>query len=207
MLYESFANNKVDRAIRNHSPMATQRSPFDSMGPGNFSAPPFYNYPTPDTTPYTTTNPDSSPPDSSSGGSKSLPVYVLFLIMLGSGVFTLLLLWVCIQFIYRRRRRRARLMRSNESMLGGEPGTWVPHRDVEDGGEILHVATGESPVGGTKKNISKRQVVEGVELNLVVMAGEEKPTFIALPLFNHGQSPHSPHSISEATSDAGNPNK
>lgn len=98
-------------------------------------------------------------------------------------------------------------MHSNESMLAGEPGVWVPHRDVEDGGEILHAGAGELPEGGAKKKILKRQVLEGVELNLVVMAGEEKPTFIALPLVNQGQSPNSPHSISEAASDAGNPNK
>lgn len=39
---------------------------------------------------------------------------------------------------------------------------------------------------------AKREDVESVELNLAVMAGEEKLALIALPLCNHGQGPNSP---------------
>jgi len=46
---------------------------------------------------------------SPSSSSRSVPIYVLFLIMLGSGIFTLVFLWICVQCIYHKRRvRRAR---------------------------------------------------------------------------------------------------
>lgn len=40
-------------------------------------------------------------------------------------------------------------------------------------------------------SVAKLEDVEGVELNLAVMAGEEKLALIALPLSNHGQGPNS----------------
>lgn len=108
--------------------------------------------------------------------SRSVPIYVLFLIMLGSGICTLVILWVCVHCIYQKRRaRRARAdVERNAAAAAahhqepwGAAGAAVP--TTRDGHEAADM---------------KRCCDDGgdVELTYVVMAGEEQPTFLARPV-------------------------
>lgn len=110
-------------------------------------------------------------PSSSSSSSRSVPIYLLFLIMLGSGIFTLVFLWICVQCIYHRRRvRRARAdiernaaaQQAWEAAGGAPDATAAAAKDVQS--DVKRCDAGDE------------------ELTYVVMAGEEQPTFLARPL-------------------------
>jgi len=122
--------------------------------------------------------------DGTSSSSRSVPIYVLFLIMLASGIFTLVFLWICVQCIYRRRRiRRSRA-------------------DIERNAAAQQPWQAEAPADGAlAKDLEadvKRCDASEVELTYVVMAGEEQPTFLAKPLRNTNSEEEKP-SVSSPT--------
>lgn len=122
-----------------------------------------------------------------SSSSRSVPIYVLFLIMLASGIFTLVLLWICVQCIYHKRRiRRARAA-----------------DDIERNAAAQRPWQAEAPVDGAPaKDLEadvKRCDASEVELTYVVMAGEEQPTFLAKPLGNTNSSEEEKPSVSSLT--------
>lgn len=107
---------------------------------------------------------------SSSSSSRSVPIYVLFLIMLGSGIITLVFLWMCVQcFYYRRRVRRARADLERNAAAGDAADAWDADTPAPEAAK-----DGAADV--------KRCDAGDVELTYVVMAGEDKPTFLAKPL-------------------------
>lgn len=102
-------------------------------------------------------------------------MYVLFLIMLGSGIFTLIFLWICVQFIYHRRRvRRARADIERNAATAA-----AAHQPWEAGGGVA--AAGHDAAKDGEVDM-KRCDAGDVELTYVVMAGEDQPTFLARPL-------------------------
>lgn len=101
---------------------------------------------------------------------RTVPIYVLFLIMLGSGIFTLVVLWVCVQYLYYRRRVR----RARADVERTEQPAWefAPHDSSAPG------------VKDVPESDAKKCDSAGAEMTYVVMAGEDKPTFLALPSSN-----------------------
>lgn len=110
------------------------------------------------------------PPAAATGSAQSVPIYVLFLIMLGSGICTLVILWVCVHCIYQKRRaRRARAdLERNAAAAAADREPW------EAGAAV--------PRDGNGTGMKRCCDGGDVELTYVVMAGEEQPTFLARPV-------------------------
>lgn len=103
--------------------------------------------------------------------------------MLGSGILTLVSLWVCVQYLHRRRRiRRAR------ADVEGRP----EQPPWEFGASAPIVKEAELP--------DAKKCDAGVELTYVVMAGEDQPTFLARPLSpsEDPPSPSAPNMVDDA---------
>jgi hypothetical protein len=126
------------------------------------------------------THPPGPPPVMQLGGdSRNVPVYVLFLIMLSSGIVTLLILWGCVQYINHKRR----FNNNTATAANGD----IEQRNGMARGSLAegHVASSrnehpqqQQPL--TASSSAKHQET-GAQLTYVVMAGEDKPTFLALP--------------------------
>lgn len=127
--------------------------------------------------------------DPSVSPSKTIPIYVLFLIMVGSGILTLVLLWVCVQFVYNRRRgRRARADIESEDDAAQHGPRWE------------FTQHGPSAPGVKDGDAEAKKCDAGVELTYVVMAGEDQPTFLARPV-SSSQDPPSPSQPHTALAD------
>lgn len=111
--------------------------------------------------------------------SRNVPIYVLFLIMLSSGIFTLIFLWICVQYIYHRRLVRQAL-EDLERMFVAQR-TW--EADGAEQTERENVARHEAGVPvASDLNPDVKCCDKNVELTYVVMAGDDQPTFLARPL-------------------------
>lgn len=121
--------------------------------------------------------------------SRNVPIYVLFLIMLSSGIFTLIFLWICVQYVYHKRMVRQAL-RDLEQIF-------VVERAWEaEGMERTQQETPSQPDGITpnapKLSSDGKGCDNKVELTYVVMAGEDQPTFLARPLSTSQESTVAP---------------
>lgn len=117
-------------------------------------------------------NPNGS--SSTPGGSSNLPLWALLLIMLGSGLVTLIFLWLCVLFICRKRRARRAAVRDLEVETA-----WVSiDRDTA---RLNPPAVWEKDVDLSD---ARRCEADHVELTYVVMAGEDQPSFLARPAAN-----------------------
>ena len=114
--------------------------------------------------------PGGSSTTSSSSGGSSLPVWALVLIMLASGLVTLIVLWLCVLLICRKRRARRAAIRDFEAQTA-----WAAEHDT---------ARLNPPAFGDKDVDLKRCEANSVELTYVVMAGEDQPSFLARPAAN-----------------------
>ncbi|XP_024375633.1 uncharacterized protein [Physcomitrium patens] len=131
------------------------------------------------------------PHDHSATG--NLPIYLLFLIMLGSGIVTLIFLWICFQYICHRRRVRGAIRDDQERVLWAD-GAW------EAGGAERARYDATSLDVKEKLGPNVKACDASVELTYVVMAGEEHPTFLARPLSKSFElpSPSSPKTTHNA---------
>jgi hypothetical protein len=107
--------------------------------------------------------------------------------MLSSGIFTLMLLWICVQYIYHKRMVR-QAFDDLERMF-------VTERSWEADGAERTEQENAAPPGATVPassdlTLDVKCCDKNVELAYVVMAGEDKPTFLAHPL-NTSQEPAS----------------
>lgn len=127
-----------------------------------------------------------------SGGSSTLPVWTLVLIMLASGLVTLFFLWLCVLFICRKRRaRQLAAVRADVEVQT----TWAA--DFRN----------PSPFGPKDLDLSnaKRLEADNVELTYVVMAGENQPSFLARPAANITSPSPSPSKESSPESPSPSP--
>lgn len=124
------------------------------------------------------------------GDSRNVPVYVLFLIMLSSGIVTLLILWGCVQYINHKRRF------NNTAANGDIERNGMARGSLAEG----HVASrNEHPQQPLTASSSAKHQETGAQLTYVVMAGEDKPTFLALPSTKTFRADPSPQPTEMAT--------
>ena len=126
------------------------------------------------------------------GDSRSVPVYVLFLIMLSSGIVTLLILWGCVQYINHKRRFNNTAAANGDIERNG-----MGRGSVAEGHVASRNEHPQQPL--TASSSAKHQESGGAQLTYVVMAGEDKPTFLALPSTKTFRADPSPQSTEMAT--------
>ncbi|KAG0579342.1 hypothetical protein M758_4G092600 [Ceratodon purpureus] len=120
--------------------------------------------------------------------SRNVPIYVLFLIMLSSGIFTLIFLWICVQYIYHRRMIRQALG-DLERMFVAER-TWEAEAEADQITDEIIARHATTVPAVSELDPDAKCCDKNVELTYVVMAGEDQPTFLARPL-NTSQEPAS----------------
>ena len=112
--------------------------------------------------------------------SRAVSIYVLFLIIFSSGIFSLIFLWVCVQYINHRRLVRQAL--GDLERMFVEERTWEADdaERIERENGARHDAT--VLAAASELNPDVKHCEKNVELTYVVMAGEDQPTHLARAL-------------------------
>lgn len=138
--------------------------------------------------------------------STPVPPYVFFLIMFGIGLLTLLVLYVCVRCIRYRRRNmqtrgdheqltveaRAREAADMQARALSERMSWQVSTLDGNHGTNGGVTTTVGPIGTEN---SQEPNLQNCEFTYVVMAGEDRPRYLAHPALAVSQEPPSPQAV------------